>query len=503
MTDAGPPPAKRVRKPAEAASIAPPASTPASAAAMLGARLPKRSMGLKLLLVCLLALLMAIPALFVFAILSDRTHRAENVTEEISGLIGGPQTFLGPVLSVPYSIVTPSPTAGQPASVVSGAYIVYPEVGRVTAGVTTKVRKRGLFNATVWSADLDFSSSFDLSRIAGRAPQGATLDWSRAELLIGASDARGAQSNVILTAAGQPREMMPALTLDNVGVRGGDDGPYSRGDGGQMKFFGASAAGLITPGAKFDVTAKAKFAGAQRIAVLPHGKTTTFHIVGDWSDPSYNGGFLPVRHGPNPASGKTADQAGSGFVADWSVPFIARGVAGDGTSEVISSLGGASLGVTFADPANPYQAVGRSLKYAPMFLGLVFLAYFLFETVQKKRVHPAQYVLIGLAQIIFYLLLLSLAERIGFDLGFLLSAGATVVLISAYAGWVFESRRQGWVALVAFTALYALIYVLMRLEDWALLVGALTSFGAIAAVMYFTRRLDWYGAGERNGESLA
>ena len=128
-----------------------------------------------------------------------------------------------------------------------------------------------------------------------------------------------------------------------------------------------------------------------------------------------------------------------------------------------------------------------------MFVGLVFLTYFLFETTQGKRVHAAQYVLIGLAQVVFYLLLLSIAERVGFDGGFAVAATATVVLISAYAGWVFESRRQGIIALVVFSALYGLIYVLMRLEDWALLVGAFASFAAIAAVMFVTRRLDWYG----------
>ena len=128
-----------------------------------------------------------------------------------------------------------------------------------------------------------------------------------------------------------------------------------------------------------------------------------------------------------------------------------------------------------------------------MFIGLVFLAYFLFETTTGRRVHPAQYVLVGLAQVIFYMLLLSIAEHTGFDVAFALAATATVGLISAYAGWTFDSRAQGVRALVAFTFLYGLIYVLMRLEDYALLVGALASFAAIAAVMYFTRKVDWYG----------
>ena len=175
------------------------------------------------------------------------------------------------------------------------------------------------------------------------------------------------------------------------------------------------------------------------------------------------------------------------------MPFIARGVAADGDADVVSRLGQSDLGVSFVEPANPYQSVGRSLKYAPLFLGLVFLAYFIFETLSRRRMHAAQYVLVGLAQIVFYLLLLSIAEHLGFDLAFLIAAGSTVALISAYAGWVFDSRRQGVIALVAFALLYSLIYVLMRLEDFALLVGALASFAAIAAVMWFTRRIDWYG----------
>ena len=138
-----------------------------------------------------------------------------------------------------------------------------------------------------------------------------------------------------------------------------------------------------------------------------------------------------------------------------------------------------------------------------MFIGLVFLAYFLFETTTGKRVHPAQYILVGLAQVIFYMLLLSIAEHTGFDIAFGIAATATVALISAYAGWTFKSRGQGIRALVAFTFLYGLIYVLMRLEDYALLVGALASFAAIAAVMWFTRNIDWYGGKGDGGEAPA
>jgi len=142
--------------------------------------------------------------------------------------------------------------------------------------------------------------------------------------------------------------------------------------------------------------------------------------------------------------------------------------------------------------ADTYQSVTRSLKYVLLFLGLVFLTYFIFEATSNKRVHPAQYMLVGTAQIIFFLLLLSLAEKIGFDFAFLLAGGATVALLSANAGWVFSSRLQGARALAIFSLLYVLIYLLLRLQDDALLIGAISSFLAVSAAMYLTRRIDWY-----------
>jgi inner membrane protein len=141
-----------------------------------------------------------------------------------------------------------------------------------------------------------------------------------------------------------------------------------------------------------------------------------------------------------------------------------------------------------------YRSVTRSLKYVLLFLGLVFLTYFSFEATTGKRVHPAQYILVGTAQIIFYLLLLSLAEKIGFDIAYLLAGGSTVVLLATNAGWVFSSGLQGMRALAIFSLLYGLIYILLRIEDYALLVGAIASFLAVAAAMYSTRKIDWYSS---------
>ena len=148
--------------------------------------------------------------------------------------------------------------------------------------------------------------------------------------------------------------------------------------------------------------------------------------------------------------------------------------------------------VNFVSPLNPYQTVNRALKYAVLFIGLVFLSYFLMETLLGVRVHPAQYLLIGIAQAVFYLLLLAFAEHIGFTLAFILSAAATVVLTAGYAGAVF-GRDLIWKSAGVFGAVYALLFVLMRIQDFALMVGALISFIAIAATLYLTRNMDWYG----------
>lgn len=213
-------------------------------------------------------------------------------------------------------------------------------------------------------------------------------------------------------------------------------------------------------------------------------------IEGDWPSPGFDGGFVPLK--------RTVSL--QGFTGEWLVLFIARGVRAEGTNTAVSTFDSAAFGVSFIEVADPYQSVNRSLKYLPLFVGLVFLSYFVFEVTAHKRVHPAQYVLVGVAQLIFYLLLLSLAERIGFDWGFLLAGTATVILLSANTKWIFASRAQGLRALVVFSLLYFFIYLLLRLEDNALLVGAVASSLAVAAVMYFTRNIDWYSSIAAGGE---
>jgi inner membrane protein len=433
-----------------------------------------RSSGVKLFVVCGLALLMMIPAFLVEGLVEDRTKRSQDVIREISAHAGGQQTFLGPTLAIPYQ---QTKSAGA-VFVRRGMYLVFPTRAVANLKVSTEERRRSLFKVPVFQVEVKLDATFDLSGVGAAAPEGAELDWSRPEMLVGVTDARGALADATLTAAGKTSALVPAEIAQNISL-GGEQGSQLR-----LTLFGSKVDGVQKPGGLFSASSNLRFSGAQRIAVLAYGKTTQLTIQGDWPNPGFDGGFLPVN--------RTISQ--NGFTASWSVPFIARGVRAEGQSESITGLDATALGVSFIEVADPYQSVNRSLKYAPLFLGLVFLSYFIFEVNSKKRVHPSQYVLIGLAQIIFYLLLLSIAERIGFDYGFLFASAATVILLAANAEWIFSNRLQGLRALLIFSSLYVLIYVLLRLEDNALLVGAIASFVAIAAAMYFTRGIDWYGS---------
>jgi inner membrane protein len=438
-----------------------------------------RSMGVKLLVVSFLALLMAIPAIFVNSIVDDRTGRAKDVIQEISTRVGGQQIFLGPVLAIPYSI----PPAFKGASAVTGEYVVFPSQGDATVKVRTEERHRSLFKVPVYQADLKFDAAFDLAGVPSAAPADAVLDWSRAAVVIGVSNAHGALADGTLTMNGKTATLMPAENIS-------DPSSQTRLP---LTYFGARAGDVAHPEAAFRVGAALRFSGAQSIAVLPFAKTSHVTMEGDWPSPSFDGAFLPTK--------RTVSR--QGFTGEWLVPFIARGVRSEGTNLAVGSLDSAALGVTFVEVADPYQSVLRSLKYVALFVGLIFLSYFVFEATAHKRVHPAQYVLVGIAQMIFYLLLLSFAERIGFDWAFLLAGAATVVLLSVNANWIFHSRLQGVRAMAVFSLLYFFIYLLLRLEDNALLVGAAASFLAIAAVMHFTRNLDWYSSMASGDESRA
>lgn len=439
--------------------------------------LPQRSFGLKLMLVCALAFIMAIPAGFVFMIVYSRSNDAQTAIYEVAALRGGPQDLMGPAITVPFErdVVVTNSNVNQVQTQV-GRIVLYPETGTANAKLTTELRKRGLHDVPTYMADVDFNATFDMSRLLAELPTGARLRWDAARIYLSTGDLRGAK-DARLTIGGRslemaPVEVTPSETLARPSLRPGLLAA-------PIGWTEQPAAGTI------QATAKLRVSGAQRVTLAAFARDTTLNLTGDWGSPSFDGGALPDQR----------QVTKDGFTATWRIPYLARGAPGAGADLSFDTLINASPGVSLLDEGNPYQSVERALKYAPMFIGLVFLTYFLFEATSRVRAHPAQYLLVGLAQTVFYMLLLSISELTGFNIGFLIAASATVLALSLYAGSVFGSRAAMVKALAVFSALYGLIYVLMRMEDYALLVGSIASFTAIAGTMWMTRNLDWYGVG--------
>jgi inner membrane protein len=238
----------------------------------------------------------------------------------------------------------------------------------------------------------------------------------------------------------------------------------------------------------FSVETRRELSGAQRFSIAAFAQNTSVTIQGDRRDVSAEGYF----QAPEPLRINN-----DGFVITWSVPLVARGAeeAADLSSFNLGLITGRDMAVSFVSSDDVYRGVARAVAYGIMFIGIVFLAALIFEAVRGRKAHPAQYILVGLAQCVFYLLLLSMTEIIGFSLAFVIAAAATVALLAYYAGASFRSGAIGARALVGLGVLYGAMYVLMTLEDFAMLAGAVVAFVVIAATMIATRRIDWYGRG--------
>jgi inner membrane protein len=451
-------------------------------------RLPTRSVGLKFLLVCVLALVMAIPTSAVWLVLQDRLNRYNEVRSEISRYEGGMQTVLGPVLLVPYSKQVENITNEGKREIVTlrGESVVFPETGDVDAKLAAEERRRAIYTIPTFKAEISVKARFDPAQAAAALEAlepAAAYDWPKARLAMGVSNTIGLLSDVALTLPnGEKRGLKP------MSVSGASAGAApGAGNAGPFALAAAPAGDLLAPRTPLDVKTAFELSGAERFSVASFAKDTTARVAAQWPHPSFEGGFLPTRR----------EISAAGFSAEWNAPLVRRGIPEvGGDASILADTASKDFAVSLTEPTNIYTGVNRALKYSLMFIGLVFVAYFMFEIVSGARAHPAQYVMVGLAQAIFYLLLLAFAERAGFTIAFAIAAAATVSLISLYVQVVFKSRKFVAPAFFTFALVYALMYVLMQAEDYSLLVGALMSFAALAALMYLTRNVAWYGAAD-------
>ncbi len=469
-------------------------------ATQVGPHGKERSPGIKLLFVVLIGAALTIPLLLIYALVYDRQDQSRTAQASINAGWGGPQVVAGPVVVVPYR------TTEVQSEVVDGKQVsrtveverllyISPVKNAVKTTIKPQERRKSIYSSVLFEAQVSGNAVFalpdDLPRF-GVAPD--ALLWDRAELRIGASDARGLTRGGRLVANGKPLNVEPGK------------GPAATGGEGFFAFLSWDGVQPLTVDYSFGLR------GSRSFSLVPRGGETRWQVSSPWDSPSFSGAFLP----------DSRKLGSDGFTARYAIDKLALGQppvsssdygppvvdfesgitmqeaerAGSGASEQVS---GNSRVVTvgLVEPVDIYSKVDRSVKYGFLFIGFTFLAFLLFDIVGSARVAVAEYVLVGAGLVLFFALLLAFAEVIGFAWAYLVASAAIIGLLTTYSAAVLKSWRRAQFIGVLLIGLYALLYVLLNLEAWSLLIGSVLLFVALAGVMYATRKIDWNSVGRR------
>lgn len=431
----------------------------------------RTSVPFRLFALASLALSLQIPIGMIDGTIAERRMRRAEAIEDVTRTWGKRQIVRGPFLVVPYLRRWPEKvTEGKVEKTVireaAGLRYVLPESLDVQGSLATEVRRRGIFDVPLYVARLALRGTIQLPDASAFPKDTVAIQWDRMTLALGVSDPRAIRENPSFDWADQQRALEPgagAVTLLDSAVHG---------------VVGASA------GARVPFAMTLAVAGSDGIAILPAGSDTDIRLSSPWPDPSFDGAYLPV----------TRSVDASGFEAAWKVLRLARTFppSWDAGDVQLSELDQTLLGVRLLSPLDAYTTTDRTVKYEMLFIMLTFGAFFLIEVMAKLRVHPVQYLLVGLALCLFYLLLLSLAEHAGFGVSYAVASLAIVGLVTGYSRSVLGTRARSAAVALVVGGLYVYLFVLVRIQDYALLVGSLGLFVVLAIVMFLTRRIDWY-----------
>lgn len=419
--------------------------------------------GWKFIVTGLITLLLTIPALLVWALVEERADRANQVAHSISQGWGQAQRINGPYLVVPY-IMTEKQN-GKYVDVRRNA-IYSPELLENKSELSVEERKKAIYTTPLYHMKSTLSGRFAPIDTSAITANNGRPRFNEAFIAIEVSDPTGFRSEVMTQ------------------INGVDAGAFKPGFEG-LRPTGQSS-GIHLPISKEtlegDMLFEIKLAinGSRDLQIVPSGKTTKLAIQSDWPHPGFDGRFLP----------ETRNVTEDGFDAEWTIPNLARGISAVTLSDTLSSTKSV-IKISFVKPLKFYQLISRTLKYAIAFFSLVFLSIFILEIAGNQSVHWIQYMLTGLTMVVFYILLLALAEHFGFEFAYLIAATATTGLVSWYVGTTLKSKNAMWGLTAIIGMTYAVMYLILKEDKYALLIGALIAFMAIGVTMYATRNIDW------------
>jgi inner membrane protein len=432
-----------------------------------------RSASAKAAIVAFLTLVLLIPMGMIEGVIVDRQNNASVASVDIRSSWGGDQTVTGPILRLPYS-VNKQTVYGSAYTEEQVVHILAEELV-VTADVTTEIRYRGIHEVPMFRADIEITGKIDLGALATLGIAAEQVTWSGAEIFLGISDPKAISK-------------IPVIVANGSGVNFTSSGDGIEGLASQLS--ASVGRKLTTPESEsrlaFDISVAVNGSGS--LQFLPLAENASVTMSANWASPSFTGRQLPTGR----------DLREDGFDAAWHATSLGRKLPAvwiDSHAAQVSVAADA-FGTRFIQPVGLYQLIERATKYAVLFIGLTFVTYFLIEIVGNLRLHPLQYLLVGLANTLFYLLLLSLSEHVGFDIAYLVSALASAALISGYSAAILVRRARALAMAAVLTGLYAFLYLTLNAESFALLAGSIGLWIVLAVVMYLTRGINWYAAAE-------
>ena len=441
---------------------------------------------IKLGLIGFLTILLLIPSALIQDLISERQKRQVEVIREISDKWSGSQLVQGPVLVLPYKTTVMAEDPNTPKSsvreILTNIYIL-PETLNISSKANPEVLHRGIFDAVVYNSRIRVSGKFSALELNKSGIDPAMIQWEQAKVDIGLSDLKGLKNNPVIRLGNQTYEVEPDLT--------------------SLKLFSNNL--IILPDLSTVKNTSLNFSfdldlrGSEKLSFLHLGKNTIVKIEGEWNNPSFTGRYLPDER----------SVSGKAFSATWKMPYYNRPypqqwieentilnpadtlVKGSNNSDTR-----AAFGVDFLLPVDQYQKTTRAAKYAILVILLSFLSLFFTELLNKKSVHFLQYVLIGASMTIYYTLLLALSEQMGFNIAYIIASGATISLIGTFIWSLLKNSKAALLFAGILTVFYGFIFVILQLQDMALLVGSVGLFVIIAALMYLSQKISW----EKNKE---
>jgi inner membrane protein len=404
-----------------------------------------------------LVLLLMIPTYFVQDLVREREARQKEAFAEVSSKWAGRQTITGPVLVLPYNAV--EMVNGQPTPVIHLAYVL-PSKFNIKSTVKPEKRYRGIYQVMLYTSELNVSGTFDVIPLQMLQLDASVVRWNEAYVSIRLSDPKGLKDEMHLKWNDSIVTLNPST--GNPVLKEAFTSPVS-----------------VRPDTPIDFSTVVNVNGSEQLLFSPVGKETNVTLSSSWPDPSFTGGQLPDH--------KITD---SGFTASWKNFAHTRSFP-QAWKQDEYNLETAAFGADLYVPVSGYQKTMRSVKYAVLCILLTFAAFFIIETVNKRSVHPFQYALIGLALILFYTLLLSFSEYIGFNAAYIIASIATVGLIAWFVRGILHSSRPATVLSVVLVLMYSYIFTILQLQDYSLLLGSIGLFLTLGVIMHFSKKIQW------------